>query len=97
MVQTAQAKAVLYQDLETKTEAELEGIIQSEPAKADVARFILGKLMTEGNYPEKVSHNSKKGMNWVKTAATNGNIDALEYKTYYDIRFDKNPNLKKIL
>ena len=36
-------------------------------------------------------------MNWIKTASQAGHIDALEYKTYYDIRFDQNPNLKKIL
>ena len=53
--------------------------------------------MVDGNYPERVAQNSGKGINWVKAAAQNGNIDALEYKTYYDIRFDKNPNLKKIL
>ena len=53
--------------------------------------------MVEGNYPERVPHISEKGYNWVKTAAANGNIDAVEFKTYYDIRFSQNPNLKKIL
>ena len=32
----------------------------------------------------------------MKTAANNGHSLALEHKTYYDIRFDKQPNLKKI-
>ena len=79
------------------TEAELESLILNEPKKADNARYILGKLMIEGNYTERVQFNSGKGLNWLKTAASNGHIDALEYKTYYDIRFDRNPNLQKIL
>jgi len=54
-------------------------------------------MMFEGYYPDRVPHNSQKGINWVKTAAKNGNIDAIEFKTYHDIRFDKNPNLKKIM
>ena len=32
----------------------------------------------------------------MKTAAKNGNLLALEYQTYWQIRFDKQPNLKKI-
>lgn len=32
----------------------------------------------------------------MKTAAKNGHLQALEYKTYWDIRFDKQPNLEKI-
>ena len=32
----------------------------------------------------------------MKTAAKNGHMAALEYKTYWAIRFDKSPNLKKI-
>lgn len=90
-------KAQLYQELEGQTEADLEGIIKGDASKADAARYILGKLMIEGNYPERIPQNSHKGINWVKTAATNGNIDALEYKTYYDIRFDSAPKLNKIL
>ena len=90
-------KAQIYLELEDKTEADLEGIIQTDKANADKARYILGKLMVEGNYPERVPHISEKGYNWVKTAAANGNIDAVEFKTYYDIRFSQNPNLKKIL
>ena len=33
-----------FADLEWKTEAELETIIASDPAKADDARYILGRL-----------------------------------------------------
>ena len=56
------------------------------------ARFILGKLMVEGS-SEKVQHNENKGINWIKEASKQGSQEALEYKTYWDIRFDKAPNL----
>ena len=83
-------------DLEWKTEAELETIIASDPAKADDARYILGRLHIEGTFPENVSVNEKKGVSWLKTASKNGHSLALEYKTYWDIRFDKQPNIEKI-
>ena len=41
--------------------------------------------------------NETKGINWIKTSAKNGHIPSVEYKTYYDIRFDRHPNLKKIM
>lgn len=31
-------------------------------------------------------------MNWLKEAIKNNHLGALEYKTYYDIRFDKSPS-----
>ena len=40
--------------------------------------------------------NEKKGTSWLKTAAKNNHLLALEYQTYWQIRFDKQPNLKKI-
>jgi hypothetical protein len=46
---------------------------------------------------DKIKKNEKKGLNWVKEAIKNNHLGALEYKTYYDIRFDKQPNMKKIL
>ena len=85
---TTQTKSQLYDELEALNENELENYISKNPKQADSARFILGKLMVEGSYPERVAQNSGKGINWVKAAAQNGNIDALEYKTYHDIRFD---------
>ena len=78
------------------TEAELETIIANEPAKADEARYILGRLLIEGTNAPKVAVNDTKGINWIKTAAKNGHVLSTEYKTYYDIRFDRHPNLKKI-
>ena len=80
------------------TEAELEGIIANEPAKADDARFVLGRLCIEGTTnPDKVPTNDTKGINWIKTAAKNGHVASIEYQTYYNIRFDRHPNLKKIM
>lgn len=38
-----------------------------------------------------------KGLNFLKDAVKAGNIPALEYKTYWDIRFDKQPKLDKIV
>ena len=87
----------LADTLDELTEAELEAVIANQPAKADEARFVLGRLQIEGLSPEKVPVNDTKGINWVKTAAKNGHLGALEYKTYYDIRFARVPNLNKIM
>ena len=35
-------------------------------------------------------------MNWIKEAIKRGSIHALESKTYWDIRFNKEPKLDKI-
>ena len=53
-------------------------------------------MQIEGTFPERVPLNEKKGVSWVKTAAKNGNLLALEYQSYWQIRFDKQPNVKKI-
>ena len=58
---------------------------------------MLGRLLIEGISPQNVPKNETKGINWIKTAAKNGHIPSVEYKTYYDIRFDRQPNLKKIM
>lgn len=68
------------------TEAELEHLISS--SNSDDARFVLGKLLVEGS-SDKIKRNEKKGVNWIKDAIKNGQVGALEYKAYYDIRFDK--------
>ena len=60
-------------------EAELESIIASDPKEADDARYILGRLQIEGTFPETVPRNEKKGVSWLKTAAKNGHMDALEH------------------
>lgn len=73
-------------------------MISNEPNKADDARFILGRLCVEGTTsPDKVPVNETKGMNWIKTAAKNGHVASIEYLTYYNIRFERHPNLKKIM
>ena len=101
MVETAAAsastQAQLWDELDQLTEAELESVISNEPAKADDARFVLGRLQIEGTYPEKVPVNDTKGNNWLKTAAKNGHVPSLEYQTYHSIRFDRHPNVKKIM
>ena len=68
------------------SEAELENIIAT--TNSDDARCVLGILLIEGT-SDKVKKNEKKGVNWIKEAIKNGHLGALEYKTYYDIRFDK--------
>mmetsp|Transcript_5537 Transcript_5537/g.8699 ORF Transcript_5537/g.8699 Transcript_5537/m.8699 type:complete len:296 (+) Transcript_5537:118-1005(+) len=76
------------------TEAELEALIMAKKSNED-ARFILGKLMLEGT-SDKVARNDNKGLNWLKECTKKGHLDAIEYKTYWDIRFDKTPKLDKI-
>lgn len=61
----------------------------------DDARYVLAKLMIEGT-SDKVQHNENKGLNWLKEAVKRGHIPSIEYKTYWDIRFDRRPNLEKI-
>ena len=51
--------------------------------------------MVEGS-SDKIKKNEKKGVNWINDAINKGHTGATEYKAYYDIRFDKQPNLKKI-
>lgn len=61
----------------------------------DDARYVLGKLMIEGS-SDKVSKNENKGLNWLKEAVKKGHAPSIEYKTYWDIRFDRQPKLEKI-
>lgn len=89
-----QKRPLTISDLENLTEAELEAEITSS-SNSDDARFVLGRLQIEG-VSEKVKKNEKKGVNWVKEAAKNGHAPAIEYKIYHDVRFDKQPNMKKI-
>jgi TPR repeat protein len=81
------------------TEAQLEAIILADAQSklADDARYILGKNQIEGSFPDKVPRNEKKGLNWIKEAEKHGHLPALEYKTYYDIRFEKHPSIEKII
>ena len=85
--------------LEIMTEADLEALILKEKttAVADDARYILGKNQIEGSFPTTVPRNEKKGLNWIKEAEKHGHLPALEYKTYYDIRFEKHPSVEKIV
>lgn len=76
------------------SEAELEQLIIEK--NSNDARFVLGKALMDGNN-DKIKKNEKKGVNWIKEAIKNGHIGALEYKTYHEIRFDKQPKLNKIL
>jgi TPR repeat protein len=57
---------------------------------------VLGKLSLEGS-SDKVKRNDKKGLSWLKEAIKKNHLGALEYKCYWDIRFDKQPNLEKLL
>jgi len=80
--------------LEDLSEAELEGFIMSN-AGTDDARFVLGRLMIEGS-SDKVEKNENKGLNWLKEAVKKGHQPSVEYKTYWDIRFDRQPKLERI-
>ena len=77
--------------LEEMTESELEGLILASDSNND-ARFVLGKLMVEGS-SDKVAQNENKGLNWIKEASKKGSAEAKEFKTYWEIRFDRAPNL----
>jgi TPR repeat protein len=81
--------------MEDMTEAELENFILSKNGTAE-ARYVLGKLMIEGT-SSKVPKNENKGLNWLKDSLKLGNIEALEYKTYWEIRFDRAPQLDRIV
>ena len=61
---------------------------------ANDARLVLGRQLIEGT--GKFPKNVKKGFNWIKEAGKNGHIGALEYRVYHEIRFDKQPNMKKL-
>lgn len=92
-----QTSECVFDSLDQLNETELEAVISNEPAKANDARYVLGRLLIEGTSAEKVPKNDTKGINWIKTAAKNGHLPSLEYKTYYDIRFARHPNLTKIM
>ena len=77
------------------SENEIEAIILNKERQSDEARYFLGKHMLEGNN-DLVHLNENKGLNWLKEAVKNGHIGALEYKQYWDIRFDKSPKILKI-
>lgn len=76
--------------LEDMTEKELETIIlnNSISGQQNDARYVLGKLMIEG-ISDKIAKNENKGLNWLKEAVKKGHMPSLEYKTYWDIRFDR--------
>lgn len=81
------------------SESDLEKHILSRGTDFDAAheaRYVLGKLMIEGT-SDQVPKNESKGLNWMKEAMKGGHIPALEYKTYWDIRFDRQPKLEKIV
>ncbi len=75
------------------SESEIELYIEKN--NSDYGRYLLGKLLIEGTN-DKIAKNLTKGINWLKEAIKNGSVDAQEYKVYYDIRFDKQPRIKKI-
>lgn len=93
------ASTLTLAQLEIMNEEDLETLIRNEKTSkvADDARYILGKNLIEGCFPETVPRNEKKGINWVNEAVTNGHLPALEYKTYFDIRFKQHPSIEKII
>lgn len=84
-----------YKDLLELTESELENKATND--KSDNARYILGVKAIEGDEPERIKKNEKKGLNWLREAAGNDHVDSQEYLAYYDIRFEKVPNIKRIM
>lgn len=91
-----QRKEISIKELEDLSEAELEALIMDKNNSNNDARYVLGRLMIDGS-SEKVAHNETKGLNWLKEASKKGSWEAIEYKTYWDIRFDKAPNLQKVM
>lgn len=83
------------QQLEDMSEAELESLAMAKQPSA-LAKYVLGKLHLEG-CSDKVPLNDKKGLNWLKEAVAADCLPALEYKTYYDIKFDRAPKMEKII
>ena len=64
----------LYDELDQLSQAELEAIITNEPAKADDARYVLGRLLIEGTSPTKVPPNETMGNNYIKLGAKNNHL-----------------------
>jgi TPR repeat protein len=90
---------VTLAQLEIMSEADLEALIAKEKDSklANDARYMLGKNQIEGSFPDKVPRNEKKGINWIKEVEKHGHLPAIEFKTYYDIRFEKHPSVEKIV
>ena len=84
-----------YKDLLELKEAELEALVGTE--NSNKAKYILGVKAIEGTDPERVKKNETKGANWLREAAADDHIDSQEYLAYYDIRFEKIPNIKRIM
>ena len=81
--------------MEDMTEKELEALILSKSSQENDARYVLGKLLIEG-VSDKVAKNENKGLNWLKEAMKKGHMPSVEYKTYWDIRFDRQPKIQQI-
>ena len=82
-------------ELEAMSEDELEAIIQKVGKSQNDARYVLGKLMIEAS-SDKVTKNEGRGLLLLKEASKKGHMASLEYKTYWDIRFDKQPKIQVI-
>lgn len=82
-------------ELEDMAERDLESIILGGHAQQDDARFVLGKLLIEGA-SDLVQKNEVKGLNWLKESLKKNHMLSFEYKTYFDIRFGKNPQISEI-
>lgn len=53
-------------------------------------------MLIEGTRDD-IKRNEKKGVSWMREAAANEHVDSMEYMAYYDIRFEKVPNVKRII
>lgn len=85
-----------YKDLFEKTEAELESIAAGKDSPNN-AKYVLGVMAIEGTDPKRVKKNDKRGITWLREAANDGHVDSMEYLAYYDIRFEKVPNIRRIM
>lgn len=82
-------------DLEVMNEKQLESLILGNHASQNDARYVLGKHMLEGT-SDLIPKNENKGLNWIKEAVKRNHMPSLEFKTYWDIRFDRQPKLQQI-
>ena len=76
------------------SEKDLEILINK--GRNEDASWVLGQLMIDGT-SDLVPMNEKKGLYWLQEAAKRNHLGAIEAKTYWEIRFEKSPNIDEIV
>jgi hypothetical protein len=76
------------------SEKDLEILINK--GRNEDASWVLGQLMIDGT-SDLVPMNETKGLYWLQEAAKRNHLGAIEAKTYWEIRFEKSPNIDEIV